>query len=60
MPLGSSKLKWAWQAHFLSYDIVTLQNYLSLEGLQMILVALLDFFSSLGFGKNGILLFVHP
>ena len=43
-PIQSSKLKWAWQAQFLSHTHETLQNCFFLKDLQMILVPFFEIF----------------
>ena len=43
-PNQSSKLKWAWQAQFLSHIHETLQNSFFLKDLQMILVPFFEIF----------------
>ena len=37
-----SNLKWAWQAHFLSLSPVTLENWVSFQDVQMILVQIFE------------------
>ena len=41
MPLGSSKLKWAWRTQFLSHTLQILGKVIFFEDLQMILLSLL-------------------
>ena len=43
-PIQSSKLKWAWQAQFLSHTHETLQNFFFLKDLQKILVPFFEIF----------------
>ncbi len=47
-----SKLKWAWQAQFLSYVLLILRNNLFFEDKQMILVSFFDTFTGFKFQKN--------
>ena len=47
-----SKLKWAWQAQFLSYVLLILRNNLFFEDKQMILLSLSDISAGLRFQKN--------
>ena len=47
-----SKLKWAWQAQFLSYVLLILRNNLFFEDKQMILLSLFDISTGLRFPKN--------
>ena len=47
-----SKLKWAWQAQFLSYVLLILRNNLFFEDKQMILLSLFDISAGLRFQKN--------
>ena len=44
MPLGSSKWKWAWRAHFLSHTYETQKICCFLADVQIILVSLFEFF----------------
>ena len=44
MPLRSLKLKWAWQAPFLSHTLKILGKVIFFEDLQMILISFLEFF----------------
>ena len=59
-----SKLKWAWQAQFLSYVLLILRNNLFFEDKQMILLSLFDISTSFRFQKNlksfPIQVFSHP
>ena len=43
-PIQSSKLKWAWQAQFLSHTCKNLQNCFFLKDLQMILIPFIEIF----------------
>ena len=47
-----SKLKWAWQAQFLSHILVRLKNSVFFEDKQMILVSFFDIFAGFRFQKN--------
>ena len=47
-----SKLKWAWQAQFLSHILVSLKNSVFFEDKQMILVSFFDIFTGFKFPKN--------
>ena len=47
-----SKLKWAWQAQFLSHILVSLKNSVFFEDKQMILVSFFDIFTGFKFQKN--------
>ena len=47
-----SKLKWAWQAQFLSHILVILKNSVFFEDKQMILVSCFDIFTGFRFPKN--------
>ena len=47
-----SKLKWAWQAQFLSYVRLILRNNLLFEDKQMILLSLFDISTGFRFQKN--------
>ena len=47
-----SKLKWAWQAYFLTHTHQTLQIYITFEDVQMILLWLFDISNSFSFTKN--------
>ena len=51
-PFGSSKLKWAWRAQFLSYAFEILGKFLFFEDLQMTLKSLLAKSNRKIFGKN--------
>ena len=52
MPLGSSKWKWAWQAHFLSHTYETQKICCFLADVQIILVSLFEFFDYIKVAKN--------
>ena len=52
MPLGSSKWKWAWRAHFLSHTYETQKICCFLEDVQIILVSLFEFFDYTKVEKN--------
>ena len=47
-----SKLKWAWQAQFLSHILVILKTSVFFEDKQMILVSFFDIFAGFRFPKN--------
>ena len=47
-----SKLRWAWQAHFLSHILVILKNCVFFEDKQMTLVSFFDIFTGFRFQKN--------
>ena len=47
-----SKLKWAWQAQFLSYVLLILRNNLFFEDKQMILLSLFDISTGFRFQKK--------
>ena len=47
-----SKLKWAWQAQFLSHVLVILKNNVFFEGKQMILLSLFDISTGFTFPKH--------
>ena len=47
-----SKLKWAWQAQFLSHILVILKNNVFFEDKQMILLPLFDIYTGFRFTKN--------
>ena len=47
-----SKLKWAWQAQFLSHILVILKNSVFFEDKEMILVSFFDIFTGFKFQKN--------
>ena len=47
-----SKLKWAWQAQFLSHILVSLKNNVFFEDKQMILLSLFDISTGFRFQKN--------
>ena len=47
-----SKLKWAWQAQFLSHILVSLKNDVFFEDEQMILLSLFDISAGFRFTKN--------
>ena len=47
-----SKLKWAWQAQFLSHILIILNNSAFFEDKQMILVSFFNIFAGLRFQKN--------
>ena len=51
-PLRSSKLKWAWQAQFLSHNLQILGKFLFFENLQMIVKPSLAKSNSIEFGKK--------
>ena len=53
------KLKWAWQAQFLSYAFQILQKCITFEDAQMILLALLKILSLNRIFKKSIQLLVH-
>ena len=44
MPLRSLKLKWAWQAQFLSHTLQILKKVIFFEDLQMVLLSFLKIF----------------
>ena len=52
MPLGSSKWKWAWRAHFLSHTYETQEICCFLADVQIILVSLFEFFDYIKVAKN--------
>ena len=52
MTIYISKLKWAWQAQFLSHILVILKNSVFFEDKQMILVSFFDIFAGFRFPKN--------
>ena len=52
MTIYISKLKWAWQAQFLSHILVVLKNSVFFEDKQMILVSFFDIFTGFRFPKN--------
>ena len=52
MPLGSSKWKWAWRAHFLSHTYETQKFFCFLADVQIILVSLFEFFDYIKVAKN--------
>ena len=52
MPLGSSKWKWAWRAHFLSHTYETQKICCFLADVQIILVSLFEFFDYIKVAKN--------
>ena len=52
MPLGSSKWKWAWRAHFLSHTYETQKICCFLADVQIILVSLFEFFDYKKVAKN--------
>ena len=52
MPLGSSKWKWAWRAHFLSHTYETQKICCFLADVQIILVSLFKFFDYIKVAKN--------
>ena len=52
MPLRSSKLKWAWQAQFLSQTLQILGKVIFFEDLQMMLLSSLEIFIFTKVGKN--------
>ena len=47
-----SKLKWAWQAQFLSHNLVILKNIVFFRDKKMILAAFFDIFTGFRFPKN--------
>ena len=47
-----SKLKWAWQAQFLSHILIILKNNVFFEDKQMILLPLFDIYTGFRFTKN--------
>ena len=47
-----SKLKWAWQAQFLSHILVILKNNVFFEDKQMVLLSLFDIFTGFRFTKK--------
>ena len=51
-PLRSLKLKWAWQAQFLSHTLKILGKVISFEDLQMILLSFLEIFIITKVTKN--------
>ena len=59
-----SKLKWAWQAQFLSHILVSLKNNVFFEDKQMILLSLFDISTGFRFPKNlkslPIQFWIHP
>ena len=52
MPLGSSKWKWAWRAHFLSHTYETQKICCFLADVQIILVSLFEFFDYRGWVRK--------
>ena len=52
MPLRSLKLKWVWQAQFLSHTLQILEKVISFEDLQMILLSFLEIFITSKVTKN--------
>ena len=52
MPLRSLKLKWAWQAQFLSYNLQILGKVMFFEDLQMILLSFLEILIIIKVAKN--------
>ena len=52
MPLGSSKWKWAWQAHFLSHTYETQKICCFLADVQIISVSLFESFDYIKVAKN--------
>ena len=52
MTIYISKLKWAWQAQFLSHILVILKNNVFFEDKQMILQSLCDIFTGFRFPKK--------
>ena len=48
----TSKLKWAWQAQFLSHILIILKNNVFFEDKQMILLPLFDIYTGFRFTKN--------
>ena len=52
MPLGSSKWKLAWRAHFLSHTYETLEICCFLADVQIILVSLFEFLDYIKVAKN--------
>ena len=52
MPLGSSKRKWAWRAHFLSHTYETQEICCFLADVQIILVSFFEFFDYIKVAKN--------
>ena len=51
-PFRISKLKWAWQAQFLSYALQILGKFLSFEDVQMIVKPFFDIFNGIKSTKN--------
>ena len=51
-PIQSSKLKWAWQAQFLSHTLQILEKVIFFEDLQMILLSFLEIFIITKVAKN--------
>ena len=51
-PLRNWKLKWSWQAHFLSHSFQIFRKVLFFEDLQMILLSVLEIFIGTKVAKN--------
>ena len=52
MTIYISKLKWAWEAQFLSHILETLKNNVFFEDKQMILLSIFDISTGFKFPKN--------
>ena len=58
-PFASSKLKWTWQAQFLSYGLEILGKFIFFKDLQMVVRSLLAKSDRKIFGKNRGKLGIH-
>ena len=58
-PIPSLKLKWMWQAQFLSYTLVTLQNYVFFKDVEIMLVPFFGFSTGFRLRKNSLQSAVH-
>jgi hypothetical protein len=53
------KLKWAWQAQFLSHTLLILKINTTFKGLQIMLLLLFDFFTGFRFSKISVECTLH-